>query len=548
MKKTFEYSPFASAPVDRAGRIRKRARLTLLVIAIALLFTAKTFAQTYYAVDVEKLISYSSEDDQVRLKSELRNSLGGESNNVSYPLYAVIPVASVKSRPIATENADPSSSKDTPSAGAFLIYRNELDKSSISGEAALFIQAISTREELSASLTEIVKKRPREIFDGDLVVLDSEDLEDLRRIISINRGEDLSIQIQQFRAVSNFIEKQWDRRNLVLGSLPSARFTLVTGMKGGVSEMTIIHCLPDTTGPLPVVRVGLGMQQIVREFFEIVQGSFAPVSIRVKAKPIGVKLTQEQIEDIAWNLSLVLRKADVTVMYEQVIERRVEGQKMEIALFALVPRSFLRGGAVSVRLRSDQFAFVDPDSRQRVHTTQIASDKWWQNESDDSLENTVQIVEAFDGRGERHEDFRSYFVPLQVSTDLSRPECREGLNTITVDEASGQGYETGMSSDLTQVVCVDAWRYLAAIVREIRIATSLRTGLNVFVILDEPSVRWPRLLRGTREAADIIAQFIRSKAGKVGLAESAVQSLIRVGRLTSEKGIEIKLVEGSEAP
>jgi len=430
------------------------------------------------------------------------------------PLYLVLPPQQNKGA--GTDGSEESSAEGSTGSSheapeVLSIFKGKWD-SSIPDATAIFIQNKTGDARLMSALSRIVNDQPPELFDGDLVILDSADLDDLRRIVRINKD-------------SPFVTTRWEQAFL-LTSIHSTQLTLITGMKRGSHGMTIIHCFPNTAGPMPAIEVGPDKQDAVRGLIEVLRSGLIPVNVRVNLDGVPDQLGVEELETIYPALSLNLERGDKTTRLEQILARQLDKKTRQVTLLAQVPRDILRGGSLSISLPSDRFMFVDTESRRRV--SEITIDGWLSNDSQDVRPTSVKVARKFDEKG-THDDLRSYVIPQEIVEDLDGPNCREAAT----------------ATERTGVRC-SALGYLVAVVGEIKIVRDLTAGkMKVSVVLDEPSSRWVSPARQrTRDAAIAICNYLRKEVKMPDGKELTVEEMIRVGpQSPSEGGIEIRLIE-----
>src|SRR6266545_7356158 len=506
----------------------KGYQIRIALIGLVLLFLPwdGLLAQSVSALDFRKLLSYTKKRPDFSVLNEL-------ASQKKPPLYLIV-VPPQQNEGAGTDgNEKPSvagSSGSTHEVPQVLsIYQGKWD-SSIPDATAIFVQNKSGDTQLMAALNRIVQNPPPELFDGDLMVLDSGDLEDLRRIVSINRD-------------SPFNSKDWEQKTFLLTSIHSTQLTLVTGLRRGSHGMTIIHCFRNTVGPMPAIEVGPDKQEVVRELIEELRNGSIPIYVRINLKGVPDSLKPEELEAIYMRLSLNSERDEKTTRLDQ--KPQLDNKTGQVTFLAQVPREILREGSLSISLLSDRFMFVDTKSRRRVGKVPI--DGWLSDDVKGTRQTPVNVAKLFDEKG-IHDDFRSYMVPHEIVEGLDRRDCRELFDEVSEGRQWPQEAHVRCS----------ALRYLDAVVQEIRIARELAAGkMEVTVTSYEPSSRWVSPARQrTRDAAIAIGSYLRNEvkaSGEKGLTveekeveekELTVEEMIRVGpQSPSEGGIEIRLIE-----
>lgn len=528
--------------------MRRPGRLWLPLAVVFGLSCGEAAAEAFSALEFSKLEAHAAGDPQL-LKAVKRLAAGGRR-----PLYLVLPP------PVPVEPAGTNGDSSAPATGAswrdawtssvLAIYKGEL--SSYPGATALFVEDLSSDDEVVTALRRLVRGQAPEVFDGDLVVLSPEDLADLRRIVRINAGDPSPMQIQEFAAVQRFAARSWDQKGLVLADLHPAQVTLVAGMRRGSRAMSVIHCFPNSPRPMVAVPVELDVQELVRGLVEILRSSLVPVRLRVGIERPGAPLSHGEREAITAQLALILRRDGNVTMYEQVLERQIDTRTGEVTLLSLVPRSFLHQGSLGLALRSDRFSFVDRRQRRRVRDVSIDITGWSGAGTEDrerneaTPRNSFYVVETFDSGG-GHEDFRRYPVPREVVTQLGREECAGAIDRMADGAAAEAGEEAPARVEPPPAACGEAFRYLVAITGEVRIARALAGDqVEVQVILSEP--RRPRRPRASSrpiaESVTSIVDYLLSEAAASGLGHSAIHELLQLGEPSrSGPGIDIWLTE-----
>lgn len=499
-----------------------QVKLVLMGLVLLFLPWEGVLAQSFSALDFRKLLIYTKGKPGFSVLDEL-------ASQKKPPLYlVVVPPQQDAGAGTDGDEKSPHAGSSTYEASQVLsIYKGKWD-SSIPDATAIFIQNRSGDTSLMAALSRILDDQPPELFDGDLVILDSEDLEDLRRIVRINRN-------------SPFVTTKWEQKAFLLTSIHSTQLTLITGMKRGSHGMTIIHCFQNTAGPMPAIEVGPDKQEAVRGLIEVLRSGLIPVNVRVNLEGAPYPLGIEELDAIYPALSLNLEKGDKTTRLEQILARQLDKKTGQVTLLAQIPRDILREGSLSISLESDRFMFIDKKSRRRV--SEIPIDDWLGSNALGVRPTSVKVARKFEEKGAR-DDLRYYVIPQEIVEALDRPDCRELFAGVSENRRSPQGAQGEVSTIVgkTLVKC-SALGYLDAVVREIQIARELTAGeMKVSVVLDEPPSRWVSPARQrTRDAAVAIGRYLETEAKASGLT---VEEMIRVGpQSPSEGGIEIRLAE-----